>query len=234
MQVITEHWVAFPVLSLLVIYLICSCVCVYIPSSWFIPHPRVFFLQSWHPPPSILTPLAVVKATTLSGEGFCAKHAFLHFLLFLVPWLIRRIQSIWHLLEKIGNPIFKKSHQRSAARWGQCQGPRRRALHTHVGGGSSAHEGLAALRRTSKCQPSTVNCCLPYIYGQNPMSAKHSELHSLFQEQLMCDSFLSQIIEAFKKFIYLAVPGLSCSMWDLVPWPGSRMEPRCPALGAQY
>ena len=31
--------------------------------------------------------------------------------------------------------------------------------------------------------------------------------------------------------IYLAVSGLSCSMWDLVPWPG--IEPGPPALGAQ-
>ena len=31
-------------------------------------------------------------------------------------------------------------------------------------------------------------------------------------------------------FIYLAAPGLSCSMWDLVPWPEN--EPRPPALGA--
>ena len=31
--------------------------------------------------------------------------------------------------------------------------------------------------------------------------------------------------------IYLAVPGLSCSMWDLVSWP--RIEPRLPALGAR-
>ena len=30
--------------------------------------------------------------------------------------------------------------------------------------------------------------------------------------------------------IYLAMPGLSCSMWDLVPWPG--IEPGSPALGA--
>ena len=32
-------------------------------------------------------------------------------------------------------------------------------------------------------------------------------------------------------FIYWPVPGLSCSMWDPVPWP--RIEPRLPALGAQ-
>ena len=35
----------------------------------------------------------------------------------------------------------------------------------------------------------------------------------------------------FKKclFIYLPVPGLSCGMQDLVPWPG--IEPRAPVLG---
>ena len=40
----------------------------------------------------------------------------------------------------------------------------------------------------------------------------------------------------FKKYIYLAAPGLSCSMrtlshamWDLVPWPG--IEPGPPTLG---
>ena len=31
--------------------------------------------------------------------------------------------------------------------------------------------------------------------------------------------------------IHLAVPGHSCSMWDLVPWSG--IEPRPPALGTQ-
>ena len=31
-------------------------------------------------------------------------------------------------------------------------------------------------------------------------------------------------------FIYLAVLGLSCSLWDLVPWSG--IEPRPPALGS--
>ena len=32
-------------------------------------------------------------------------------------------------------------------------------------------------------------------------------------------------------FTYLTVAGLSCSMWDLVPWP--QIEPRPPAMGAQ-
>ena len=35
----------------------------------------------------------------------------------------------------------------------------------------------------------------------------------------------------FLSFIYLAAPGLSCSTWDLVSWPG--IEPRPSALGVQ-
>ena len=44
---------------------------------------------------------------------------------------------------------------------------------------------------------------------------------------------LGFILTAFLKkiFIFLAALGLSCSMWDLVPWPG--IESRPPALGAQ-
>ena len=33
----------------------------------------------------------------------------------------------------------------------------------------------------------------------------------------------------FKIFIYLAAPDLSCSLWDLVPWPGIELRP--PASG---
>ena len=44
---------------------------------------------------------------------------------------------------------------------------------------------------------------------------------------LFCFSFLSFLI--YILFIYLAALGLSCGMWDLVPWPG--VEPRPPALG---
>ena len=36
---------------------------------------------------------------------------------------------------------------------------------------------------------------------------------------------------AFLIFIYLVFPGLSCGMWDLVPW--LRSESRSPALGVQ-
>ena len=35
----------------------------------------------------------------------------------------------------------------------------------------------------------------------------------------------------FNNYFYLATLGLSCSMWDLVPWVG--IEPGPPALGAQ-
>ena len=50
---------------------------------------------------------------------------------------------------------------------------------------------------------------------------------------------LCTCLKFFKKYLCIWLPGLiagcricfSCSMWDLVPWPG--MEPRVPALGAQ-
>ena len=40
-----------------------------------------------------------------------------------------------------------------------------------------------------------------------------------------------QVVLFKKLFFYLAVLGLSCSMWSLVPWAG--IEPRPPALGTQ-
>ena len=42
-------------------------------------------------------------------------------------------------------------------------------------------------------------------------------------------SFKSFIIK--KMFIYMAMPGLNCGIWDIVPPPG--IEPMPPALGAQ-
>ena len=44
------------------------------------------------------------------------------------------------------------------------------------------------------------------------------------------EGYLFENKYVFKKHIYLNVCGLSCSMWDLVPWPG--IEPRPPTLGA--
>ena len=43
-------------------------------------------------------------------------------------------------------------------------------------------------------------------------------------------SFYFKIFSIKCLFIYLTALSLSCSMWDLVPWPG--IEPRSPALGA--
>ena len=42
-------------------------------------------------------------------------------------------------------------------------------------------------------------------------------------------SWKTPFFSFFKVFIYLPVPGLSCGMWDLVPWPGIKLGP--PALG---
>ena len=41
----------------------------------------------------------------------------------------------------------------------------------------------------------------------------------------------SKVKPFFFNYFYLTMLGLSCSVWDLVPWPGN--EPGPPALGAQ-
>ena len=47
---------------------------------------------------------------------------------------------------------------------------------------------------------------------------------------LSCFWYIACVVPSFKKlFIYLATPGLNCSMWDLAPWWG--IEPLPPALG---
>ena len=48
----------------------------------------------------------------------------------------------------------------------------------------------------------------------------------------LCSFFILELNRFFKKylFIYLSALDLSCSIWDLVLWPG--LEPRTPALGA--
>ena len=56
----------------------------------------------------------------------------------------------------------------------------------------------------------------------------NSVLYDFFDN--LTSHFLS-LIDVFL-FIFLAVPGLSCSMWDLVPWPG--MELRPPALRVRH
>ena len=54
-----------------------------------------------------------------------------------------------------------------------------------------------------------------------------------FKLSLNISASFTNLQRFFKKYllIYLAAPGLSCSMWDLVPWPG--IEPGPPALGAE-
>ena len=62
-------------------------------------------------------------------------------------------------------------------------------------------------------------------------SNQYSGLISL-QSKRLSRVFLNTTVQKILKiFIYLAVLGLSCSMWYLIPWPG--MEPKPPALGAQ-
>ena len=62
-------------------------------------------------------------------------------------------------------------------------------------------------------------------------SSQYSGLIFL-QSKRLSRVFLNTTVQKILKIlIYLAVLGLSCSMWDLVPWPG--MEPKPPALGAQ-
>ena len=61
-----------------------------------------------------------------------------------------------------------------------------------------------------------------YLGDQLPATANNIEI-SIFKKYLLCFWY------CFLK--YLAALGLSCSTWDLVPWPG--IEPRSPALAGQ-
>ena len=62
-------------------------------------------------------------------------------------------------------------------------------------------------------------------------SNQYSGLISLQSKRLSRVVLNTTVQKILKIFIYLAVLGLSCSMWYLIPWPG--MEPKPPALGAQ-
>ena len=67
-----------------------------------------------------------------------------------------------------------------------------------------------------------------YHFGLCCSSQAALSFHRLLKHAV---SFAQHVFFFFLTFIYLAAPGLSCSMWDLVPWPG--MEPKLPALGVQ-
>ena len=64
--------------------------------------------------------------------------------------------------------------------------------------------------------------------GNSPLGSAGSHISPLSLPNPSC-CFLYLFFK--KTFIYLAVPGLSCGRWDLVPGPGR--EPRPPALGVQ-
>ena len=55
-------------------------------------------------------------------------------------------------------------------------------------------------------------------------------LPSRFLKVRLCFLVFSFFLKYLFLFIYLAVPGLSCSMWDLVPWSG--IEPGLPHIGS--
>ena len=83
-------------------------------------------------------------------------------------------------------------------------------------------------------------CCIAKWFNYTYI---HLLFHIPFHYGLSQDiehSFLCYTLEPWWVFfnifknlciIYLATLGLSCSMWDLVPWPGIKL--RSPALGAQ-
>ena len=82
------------------------------------------------------------------------------------------------------------------------------------------HYLLRILRNKTRSVMTVGCCCCCYQWG-----------HSLFQWALQpwaCsrhNTVCLTDITLLKIFIYLAVPSLSCSMWDLVPWPGSEPGP---------
>ena len=57
--------------------------------------------------------------------------------------------------------------------------------------------------------------------------AWRAAVHGVAKSQIR----LSDGTELIYLLIYLAVPGLSCHLWDLVPWPG--IEPEPSARGAR-
>ena len=69
-----------------------------------------------------------------------------------------------------------------------------------------------------KCNLLIISLCVSLSYYQQ-------RYHVIWAIAIMCFLVLITYV-----FIYLTVLGLSCSMWDLVPWPG--IEPVPPPLGA--
>ena len=87
--------------------------------------------------------------------------------------------------------------------------------------------------------------CFPRMWTFNnlPEFSVYHNVHTVWKEwskawPLTCKYWGGDETEGVLRFlnlifffnIYLAVSGLSCGMWDVVPWPG--IEPGLPALGA--
>ena len=84
----------------------------------------------------------------------------------------------------------------------------------------SAGPAVSAQRATH--QGRGIRGIFPFI----PLSVSWVPADFLFNHFVLHHDFFFLIL-----FIYLAALGLSCSMWDLAPWPG--IKPGPPALGAQ-
>ena len=98
-----------------------------------------------------------------------------------------------------------------------------------------AHEYYGAVRSWSKaafmdllCLGSAHGILVTWLWntplGSTSLSTFTSEYEEIHHPTVTCVTSVSTWIY----FIYLEVPGLSCGIWDLVPWPG--IEPGFPAL----
>ena len=64
------------------------------------------------------------------------------------------------------------------------------------------------------CSKTRGPCALEYLHPTNPIM--NANIHVGTEVGLILFSFLN---------IYLVVPGLTCSMWDLTPWLGIKLGP---------
>ena len=66
---------------------------------------------------------------------------------------------------------------------------------------------------------------------KDPLDNQETQVWSLGWEDPLEKEMATHSSIFFLIFIYLAVPGLCCGMWDVVPCPGIKL--RLPALGPQ-
>ena len=87
---------------------------------------------------------------------------------------------------------------------------------------------LQSAYRRGAAGPGTSSYC--FHAGTTAPNAHTSSLHLRFATEEARGLHLILFFFFCNLFIYLAVLGLTCSMWDLVPWPG--IKPGSPASGA--